>query len=171
MKSAYPIALGSLLVLALAAFTAEEHAARGDASFAASISGDIHTTLRGDAKYGVVNGKGDAPTVFTLSLGANGRDGSVLFTRTNGVRIVPGTYAVTGRDDGTDEVRALVMTGSAEHPNGVFRADSGTLVVTSTGDNVIRGSFRVDATGFLAADPANEDRQIRASGGFTAFRD
>jgi hypothetical protein len=118
MKSAYPIALGSLLVLALAAFTAEEHAARGDASFAASISGDIHTTLRGDAKYGVVNGKGDA-----------------------------------------------------EHPNGVFRADSGTLVVTSTGDNVIRGSFRVDATGFLAADPANEDRQIRASGGFTAFRD
>jgi hypothetical protein len=160
MKTAYPVALGSLLVLAL-----------GPASFAGRIGGGFHAALRGDAKYGMVTGKSGAPTVFTLSLGANSRDGSVLFTRTNGVRIAPGTYAVTGRDDGTDEVRALVMTGAAEHPTGVFRADSGTLVVTSTGDNVIRGSFRVAATGFLATDPGREDLQIRASGGFTAFRD
>jgi hypothetical protein len=35
---------------------------------------------------------------------------------------------------------------------------------------VIRGSYRVEATGLLAADPAAEDKAIRATGGFTAVR-
>ena len=63
--------------------------------------------------------------MFTLSLGADGADGSVLFTRTNGGRLTPGTYAISGRDDGSDEIRALVMTGSATRPTGVFRGHVG----------------------------------------------
>jgi hypothetical protein len=41
---------------------------------------------------GVVEGRDGRPSVFTLSLGADGADGSVLFTRTNGGRLFPGTY-------------------------------------------------------------------------------
>jgi hypothetical protein len=80
-------------------------------------------------------------------------------------------YPITGRDDGSDELRALVMTGSAEHPTGVFRGQGGTLTVTSMSDNVIRGSYRVKAAGFVAGDSAAENREIIASGGFTALRD
>ena len=103
--------------------------------------------------------------------GADGADGSLLFTRTNGGRLTPGTYAVSGRDDGTDEIRALVMTGSATRPTGVFRGQAGHLIVTSATDNVIRGRFEVAATGFLASDPADESRPMKATGMFTATRE
>ena len=166
MKTIRAIALGSALVMYLAAFAS--FTTHG--SFASTIVGDERLELRGGASFGTVDGRGAAPTVFTISLGAGNADGSILFTRPNGMRLVVGTYRITGRDDESDEVRALVMTGSAERPTGVFRGRSGTLVIRSVSDNVIRGSYRVEATGFLAADPAAEDKAIRATGGFTAVR-
>jgi len=168
MKTTHAIALGSLLVLSLAAFRASERPARAAlaarSSFAGVIDGRLRTAMSGAAKYGVVG------NVLAISLGATDTNASVLFTRTNGTRLTPGTYTVTGRDDGTDEVRALVMTGSAERPTGVFRGHAGTLVIMSAEDNILRGSFRIEATGFLATDPSADRLPIRASGGFTAVR-
>jgi hypothetical protein len=168
MKTTRAIALGSALVLVmyLAAFTS--FTTHG--SFASTIVGDARLELHGGASFGTVDGRGAAPTVFTISLGAGNPDGSILFTRPSGTRLVAGTYRITGHDDESDDVRALVMTGSAERPTGVFRGRSGTLVIRSVSDNVIRGSYRVEATGFLAAEPAAEDKAIRATGGFTAVR-
>jgi hypothetical protein len=176
MKTTHAIALGFLLVVSLAAFKATERqpstgaALAARSSFGGVIDGRLRTEMHGAAKYGVVAGRGGAPTVLTISLGETDTNASILFTRTNGGRLGPGTYAVTGRDDGTDEIRALVMTGSAERPTGVFRGHSGTLVITSAGDNILRGSFRIEATGFLGTDPSADDLRIRASGGFTAVR-
>ena len=166
MKTMRGIAMGAALVMYLAAFTSFTM----NGSFATSIVGDVRLELHGGARFGTVQGRGKVPPVFTISLGAGSAQGSVLFTRPGGARLVAGTYRITGKDDGTDEVRALVMTGSAEQPTGVFRGQSGTLVITSVSDNVIHGSYRVEATGFLADDPAAEDKQIRATGGFTAVR-
>jgi hypothetical protein len=166
MKTARAIAFGSALVMYLAAFTS--FTTHG--SFASSIAGAVRLELHGGARFGTVDGRGAAQTVFTISLGAGNTDGSILFTRPSGTRLVAGTYRITGRDDGSDEVRALVMTGSAERPTGVFRGRAGTLVITSVSDNVIRGRYRIEATGFPAADPAAENEAIRATGGFTAVR-
>ena len=166
MRTVRAIAMGAALVMYLAAFTSFTT----NGAFSSSIVGDVRLELHGGAKFGTVHGRGEVPAVFTISLGAGNADGSVLFTRPGGARLTAGTYRITGNDDGTDEVRALVMTGSAEQPTGVFRGHSGTLVVTSVSDNVIRGSYRVEATGFLADDPAAEDKAIRAIGGFTAVR-
>ena len=132
------IALGTLLVGVMAAFSSTS-------GFTGTVTGGLRADMHGDAKFGVVDGRGATPSVFTLSLGATGSDGSVLFTRTSGVR--------------------------PEHPTGVFRGHGGTLTVTSVSDNLIRGTYQVDALGFLAADPAAEDRAIRATGAFTARRD
>jgi hypothetical protein len=175
MRIATTLALSSLTILALAAFTARERPAAPllmaePSYFLAEMHGDLHMSPKGEAKFGVVDGRDGRPSVFTLSLGADGADGSVLFTRTNGGRIFPGTYAIGGRDDGSDEIRALAMTGTATHPTGVFRGHSGYLIITSTTDNVIRGRFQFDATGFLASDPGNETRPMQATGMFTATR-
>ena len=165
MTTTRAIALGSLMVTSLTAFTSTS-----TSSFAGVVTGSLYTEMHGDARFGVVDGRGAAPSVFTLSLGVNGADGSILFTRPNGTRLTPGTYTVTGRDDGSDDLRVLVMTGSAERPTGVFRGQEGTLTVTSMTDNVLRGSYRVKGTGFVASDPSDEHRQIVAAGGFTALR-
>ena len=175
MKTTTALGLSSLIVLTLAAFTGAERppilpAPTESSSFLAELHGDLHASPRGTARFGAVEG-GAGGRMFTLSLGADGADGSVLFTRTNGARLMPGTYAVSGRDDGTDELRALVMTGSATRPTGVFRGQSGYLIVTSATDNVMRGRFQVAATGFLASDPADETRPMKATGMFTATRE
>lgn len=175
MKTMTALGLSSLIVLTLAAFTGAARptirpAPSESSSFFAELRGDLHASLRGTARFGTVDG-GPGATTFSLSLGADGADGSVLFTRTNGGRLTPGTYAVSGRDDGSDEIRALVMTGSATRPTGVFRGHAGYLIVTSATDNVIRGRFEVAATGFLASDPADEFRPMKATGMFTATRE
>jgi len=174
MKTTTALGLSSLIVLTLAAFTGASRptilpAPTESSSFLAELHGDLHASPRGTARFGAVEGRAGA-TMFTLSLGADGATGSVLFTRTNGVRLTPGTYAVSGRDDGSDEIRALVMTGSATRPTGVFRGQSGYLIVTSATDNVIGGRFQVVATGFLASNPADETRPMKATGMFTATR-
>jgi hypothetical protein len=175
MKTVTTLAMSSLIVLALAAFTTRERPAPllplvEPSSFLAEMHGDLHVSPRGEAKFGTVEGRDGRPEVFTLSLGADGPSGSVLFTRTNGARLFPGTYAIGGRDDGSDEIRALVMTGTATRPTGVFRGRSGYIIVTSATDNLIEGRFEFDATGFLASDPENESRPMRATGMFTATR-
>jgi hypothetical protein len=174
MKTTTALGMSSLIVLTLAALTGAARPPRLPAptepsSYFGEFHGDLHASPRGTARFGTVEGRAGA-TMFTLSLSADGPDGSVLFTRTNGGRLAPGTYAVTGRDDGTDEIRALVMTGSATRPTGVFRGQSGYLIVTSATDNVIRGRFQVEATGFLASDPGDETRPMKATGMFTATR-
>jgi hypothetical protein len=174
MKTTTALGLTSLIVLTLAAVTGAARpttlpALTESSSFFAELHGNLHASPRGTARFGAVEGAGT--TKFTLSLGADGPDGSVLFTRTNGARLTPGTYAISGRDNGTDEIRALVMTGSATRPTGVFRGQSGYLIITSATDNVIRGRFQVAATGFLASDPADESRPIKATGMFTATRE
>jgi hypothetical protein len=174
MRTTTALGLNSLIVLTLAAFPGAARpttlpAPTESSSFFAELHGDLHASSRGAARFGAVEG-GAGGSKFTLSLGADGPDGSVLFTRTNGARLTPGTYAISGRDDGTDEIRALVMTGSATRPTGVFRGQSGYLIVTSATDNVIRGRFQVVATGFLASDPADESRPMKATGMFTATR-
>jgi hypothetical protein len=175
MKTMTALGLSSLIVLTLAAFTGAARptiapAPSESSSFFAELHGALHASPRGRARFGTVEG-GPGSTTFSLSLGADGADGSVLFTRTNGGRLTPGTYAVSGRDDGTDEIRALVMTGSATRPTGVFRGHAGYLIVTSATDNVLRGRFEVAATGFLASDPADESRPMKATGMFTATRE
>jgi len=173
MNTATTLGLTSLIVASLAAFTGTGRPAPlsvpGASSFVGELHGDLHESPRGTAKFGAVEA-GAGTTMFTLSLGADGTEGSVLFTRTNGARLMPGTYAVSGRDDGSDELRALIMTGTATHPTGVFRGQAGHLIITSATDNLIRGRFQVEAVGFLASDPADETRPMKATGMFTATR-
>ncbi len=175
MNTTTGLGLTALIVLTLAGFTGAVRpttlpAPAESSAFLGELHGDLHARARGTARFGTVDDHlGTA--MFSLSLGADGADASVLFTRINGARLTPGTYAVSSRDDGTDELRALVMTGSATRPTGVFRGQSGHLVVTSATDNVIRGRFQVEARGFLASDPADETRPMKATGLFTATRE
>lgn len=168
MKTATALGLGTLLLLT--AFTTNPRAAaESRPAFSAEIAGEVTARTTGDARFGVTGGDG-VPAVFTISLGAHAEDGSVLFTRRSGWRLSPGTYRISDRTDGADDVRALVMTGSATRPTGVFQGQSGTLVITSATDEEISGHFRIDATGFLASEPAREDRPVQVAGSFTAGR-
>ena len=124
-------------------------------------------TINGDnaaRDYGAAN-----PALTGSLVGLQAGDNiTATFSTTATSQSNVGTYAIGGQDDGSDHIMALVMTGTASRPTGVFRGHSGYLIITSATDNVLRGRFEVDATGFLASDPENEGRPIRATGMFTA---
>jgi hypothetical protein len=169
MNATTTLGLGALLLTSLSTFSLEGRETRP--SFVGEVTGEITGHPAGEARFGAVAGEGSSPGVFTLSLGANGQEGSILFTRTGSAALGVGTYTVTDGDGGGDDVRALVMTGSATHPTGVFRGQSGELVITSVSESTSTGTFRVSASGFLAASPELEDRPVTATGWFRASRD
>jgi hypothetical protein len=170
MKTAMALRLAPLMLVTAFSMGARPEAPARSA-FRAEISGDVSARPSGAARFGVSGGTENVPAVFTISLGANDAEGSVLFTRRSGERLTPGAYRVSDQEsDGGETIRALVMTGSATAPTGVFQGTSGTLVITGASEREIRGSFRIDARGFLAAQPEVEDRPIKVSGEFTASR-
>jgi hypothetical protein len=152
--AAVPAFLAVAAILALAAFVTNEppagHAPLAEPSwFLAEMHGDLHVSPRGEAQFSVLETREGRPIVFTLSLGAHESNGSVTFTRINSGRIEPGTYAVGGKDGGSAELRALVLTGPAVRPTGVFQGHSGYLIITSANEKVIQGRFQVQATGLV----------------------
>ena len=169
MTTGATIGFGSVLLLLTAAFTGRlgptgnEHS-----SFLGEVHGAMTATPRGDAVFGTVTPVDGRPGSFSLSLGVRGDDGAVLFSRASGARLSIGTYSISAQEDGADDVRALVVTGSPTRPSGVFQAGSGELVITSVSDSTIRGFFRLEATGFLANEPEREDRTVTAAGTFAA---
>ena len=65
MTTTRAIAL-ACLALSLAAYTSTS-------SFAGNVTGGLRAVMHGDATFGVVDGHGATPSVFTLSLGRQGQ--------------------------------------------------------------------------------------------------
>jgi len=148
-----------LLTGLLAAFTA------GPSSFVAHTAGAEALTLRGTAEFGLVGGAaGSGP--FVLTLGAESPTGAVVFTRADGKRPEPGVYQVT--DGAAAGLRALVVTGPPTRPTGAFRAHAGTLTITRSDGDLIRGRFELETVGFEADEPTDEGRGLVVRGAFTA---
>ena len=168
MKTVLFAGLSAVAIVSLTAFARVAPVTHRNHAFTAELTGDATAQFFGDATFARVEGGIGAPTLFTLDLGQESSGGAVLFTRASGSRLSLGTYTISDRGDGSDDLQALVMLGHTERPTGVFRAQSGTLTITSASDTVLAGSFTLAANGFMASAPAAEDRQVSASGSFRA---
>jgi hypothetical protein len=168
-------AAGVLFIASTAAYVTHEPAGGAGSgtavysAFGAEVRGDVTTRLGGTAEFGAVPSTAEGGA-FTLTLGARDAAGAVVFTRTDGLPLTPGTYVVSDLGEGSGVVRALVVTGPPSRPTGAFRGWSGLLTVATASDSAMTGTFEVRATGFLARDPANERSRIEVAGSFTAAR-
>ena len=133
--------------------------------FVAHTAGAEALTLRGPAEFGRAAGAA-GPRPFVLTLGAESPTGAVVLTWPDGKLPAPGTYAVD--EESPAGVRALVVIGSPSRPTGAFRARAGTLTIARSSDEVVQGRFDLEATGFKAADPRDEGRQLAVRGVFNA---
>ena len=137
-------------------------------SFRAEVSEAFVTSTSGEAEFGAVESADRSSAAFVVSLGVCGPQSAILFTRRNGTPLSVGRYRVAEGANGADEVLAMILTGSATRPSGVFRGQSGWLVVTAASDRLLTGRFQVDGVGFLAAEPEREDRRVNVTGSFSA---
>jgi hypothetical protein len=154
----------------MAASTAQVHPPEtaGSSFFRAEIRGDLATSASGEAEFGAIHTVDQSSAAFLVSLGICGEQSAIVFTRGSEAPLAVGRYRISGRASGTDEIHALVLTGSPTHPTGVFPGESGWLVVTASSDRLITGRFQIDASGFLAAEPQREGRHVNVTGSFSA---
>jgi hypothetical protein len=150
------------LGICLLAATMTVGATRSSSWFEARTTGAKALTLSGAAQFGRVTGEA---STFVITLGAESPTGAVLFTRYGGDRPEPGVYRL-GED--TAAVHAMVVTGPPTRPTGAFRAVTGRLTITHSLGDVIAGHFELDAVGYDATEPAEEERPLRVEGTFTA---
>jgi hypothetical protein len=137
-------------------------------SFRAEVRGDVISNAWGEAEFGAVQTADHSSTAFVVTLGVCSEQSAILFTRRSGTPLAVGRYRISERANGADETLALVLTGSPTRPTGVFRGESGWLVVTAASDRFTAGQFQIDAIGFTAAEPGQEDQHVNVSGSFTA---
>jgi hypothetical protein len=137
-------------------------------SFRAEVRGAVAISASGDAEFGAVQNHDHSPGAFVVSLGVCSDQGAILFTRTNRTPLGVGRYRISEAADGADEILALILTGSASRPTGVFRGQSGWLIVTKASERLLAGWFQIDGAGFRAAEPERDDRRVSATGSFSA---
>jgi len=136
--------------------------------FRVEVRGDVISSAGGEAEFGAVHTVDHSSAAFVVSLGVCGEQSAVLFTRRSGAPLAVGRYRISEPAESEDEILALVLTGSPTRPTGVFRGESGWLVVTAASEQLTAGEFQIDAIGFTAADPGQEDRHVNVTGSFSA---
>jgi hypothetical protein len=139
-------------------------------SFEATVSGDLTTTLSGSAIFGVGDvGTGGQWMVYMPETSAGafqvvaiGPEGSVTRLQTGTYDIVEATTA----DEG--EVAGVFISFSTATE--IFGSADGSLTVTESDDDVVRGNFQFTAVE-LATDLTIEPdgRQVTVSGQFVAI--
>ena len=164
MRSALLVGLGAWAItwgtLLAKAADARPHVEGG--AFAATVTGAERALPSGEASFGAVAAC-DART-FSITLGAHGKEGAVVFTSLDGETPRPGVYRITEVGDGGHHTfHALYLPGTAERPTGAYRAQGGVLEIVAATAESIEGRFEFDA--------ADEEREVAVSGWFTAHAD
>lgn len=135
--------------------------------FAATVTGAVEARPRGEAAFGAVAQGGGAAT-FSITLTSPAQDGAVVLTARSGERPQPGRSYRISDSGAPGTFSALYLAGPAERPAGAFRATSGTLEILGADAGRIEARFRLEARGFLAAEPENERRTVAMTGWFNA---
>jgi hypothetical protein len=143
----------------------------GGPAFTADVTGDVQTSIQGDALFGHIVDP-EAGPAFAVEMSEDDPTGGALIQI---IRLGPwtpavGSYALTDAIKGTPGEGNWV--GAAyDSENGqlvaIFAATSGTLKVTSVPAGRFKGSFTFEAKGGLLSDPEKE-MTISVSGSFTA---
>ena len=178
MKPPIVLALGFAALSATAtvvpsAVSGQRHAAESSITrFSAEVRGARAARHSGRVSLGPVGRPGEPGSAYTITLGADDSEGSIVFTRLDGARPGPGRYPIgeSAAVDSAGGFRVLYLAGSATRPEGVFRGHAGTLEIASSTPGRLSGRFELTATGFLADTPDDESREVSITGAFTGGR-
>jgi hypothetical protein len=132
--------------------------------FEASVAGGMSAQPAGAGAFGVVGDSASSVAAFSISLDGRDSSGAILFTSLDGRMPSPGRYQLS--DTATTGFRAMYIAGSAERPTALFRAERGTLEITSSSPDRLSGHFSFTGAGFQASDPTDEGSEVTINGAF-----
>jgi hypothetical protein len=134
-------------------------------TFDAAITGDVTASMVGSAIFAT-----SFTGAFDLSMVDSNQSQVLAVVRLNQEgRPGIGTYAIVPVPDEDDEAGPgfVALYQRAGEPAGVFWADSGEVVITSSTGTRIQGSLSFDGVGYFSADTLTE-RSISLTANFEA---
>lgn len=161
----------AMLGLGVIALTTGAFVAAPSSYFEAAVEGAVDARPSGDVDFGIVGDSVTGGPAFTITLGAEGSSGAILFTSLESTVPAPGRYVV-GEHAAKSAAgfTASYVAGSVEHPTGLYRAERGTLEITESSAEHISGHFSFTGIGFTAVDPTDEGSEVTVTGVFTSTR-
>lgn len=141
------------------------------AAFKADVTGDVETSVQGDALYGEIIDP-EAGAAFAVEMSeADPTGGALIQILKIGAGVpVPGSYALTDGINGMPGDGDWVAA-AYDSENGaltaIFVATGGTVKVTDAGNGKFKGTFSFNAEGGLLEDPGTT-LKITVKGQFNA---
>ena len=145
-------------------------------SFTLHSTGAVDLRATGkEARFGTVPDAIRGRPILMVSLGATAASGALQLTTLADRPLGPGRYPIRSSwsELPADAVafHAAFIPGSVEQPLGWYHGETGTVTITEVGPDRLGGTFEVEARGFSAADPLDEERWVTVRGSFAAVGD
>jgi hypothetical protein len=134
-------------------------------SYSANVTGDLTASLSGSAFFGTETSQGETGFVVVMGSGTSASAHAVILGVIGSGRPATGTYAINDEDGWT----AIHTVGQNQQSGGSFLGASGTVTITESTAQRVKGSFQYVASGFLAAPNSEPGQaQITVTGQFSA---
>lgn len=140
-----------------------------EGTFEATVSGDLSLTLTGEAVFASVNlGDGFAAWTLTLSPLSGGQQTSLVLTH-YGTRPGEGSHTLTLNEQTGEGYQLALNYWDGDDYAGVLLGTSGTLHVTSSSSNRMRGSMQATLEGSISVDGEPQEVTVTVNATFDAF--
>jgi hypothetical protein len=139
-------------------------------------TGAVRLSVTSDeAQYGLVPESVNGRRVIAISLGATKGDAALVLYTYADEPLRAGRYPIASslpeQPFAGRRFHPCFVPGTVERPLGFFHGESGWVTITAAESGRISGEFDIQARGFLATGPADEDQQVTLRGRFTAEGD
>ncbi len=132
-------------------------------SYELDVTGALTETASGKAYFGT-DTDGEGEPIFALLLGDENARHIVFAAKPGAARPGTGTYAFVDPESTQSGWTLLHFVSQGETLLGMFVAESGTLTITQSTPDVLKGTLEVRATGLMGEAPG----VVELEGSFTA---
>ncbi len=120
----------------------------GDGSYRLEVEGDIERTLTGDAFFGADEDENGEP-IFAIMFGSESAEDVVMVGVSGTTRPAAGSYEIEPGEVQEGDWVGLYVFGAGDELEGLLVADSGTVVLSESTNDVIKGSVLLYLSGFV----------------------
>jgi hypothetical protein len=123
----------------------------GDGAYRLEIEGDVERTLTGNAFFGAEEDENGEP-IFAIIFGSESAEDVVMVGVSGTTRPAAGSYEIEIGEVQEGDWVGLYAFGDGEELEGFLVADSGTVVLSESGSDVIKGSVLLYLSGFVEGE-------------------
>lgn len=151
----FPLAL---LALALTACGDDDDPLEpgAEASYEIQISGALSETARGRAFFGTDTDNGGQP-IFGLLLGDDTTRHVIVAAKPGSTRPGTGSYTLVDPESDATGWQLLHVVSEGDEAIAVFYATGGTITITESSDDVLRGTITADLMGLMGEEMAEAE--------------